>query len=277
MSNKSRSSRQRKNASAVKMVGSLVGTFRRAAGLTQRALADAVGVDEETIASIEQGRRTLKEDLAALLDELLDTKGALSVALENMPEIDLFPRWAEEYIDLEREALALSWYDNQVLPGLLQTPAYARAVFLHEVPTLTEDEIEQRVAARMERQEILHRRVSPTISFVISEVTVMDRIGGDEVYREQLRHLRECADLPGVTLQIMPVGRGFHAGLSGPFILVETPDHQRVGYVEGQLHGRLIADPDEVSVLERKYAMLRTQALNPQETKGLLDRLLGEQ
>ncbi|MEW2563076.1 helix-turn-helix domain-containing protein [Streptomyces griseorubiginosus] len=276
MSNKSLSTRRRKNATAVKMVGSLVGTFRRAAGLTQRALADEVAVDEETIASVEQGRRTLKPDLAAQLDELLDTKGALSVALENMPEIDLFPRWAEEYIDLEREALALSWYDNQVLPGLLQTPAYARAVFLNDVPALTEDEIEQRVAARMERQEVLRRAEPPTVSFVVSEVTVMDRLGGDAVHAEQLRRLREWADLPAVTLQIMPVGRDFHAGLSGPFILVETPDHQRVGYAEGQLHGRMVAELDEVSVLERKYAMLRSQALNPQESRDLLDRLLGD-
>ncbi|MFI0512644.1 Scr1 family TA system antitoxin-like transcriptional regulator [Streptomyces sp. WSLK1-5] len=276
MSNKSLSTRRRKNATAVKMVGSLVGTFRRAAGLTQRALADEVAVDEETIASVEQGRRTLKPDLAAQLDALLDTKGALSVALENMPEIDLFPRWAEEYIDLEREALALSWYDNQVLPGLLQTPAYARAVFLNDVPALTEYEIEQRVAARMERQEILQREEPPTVSFVVSEVTVMDRLGGDEVHAEQLHRLREWADLPGVTLQIMPVGRDFHAGLVGPFTVIETVDHQRIVYTEAPRRGWLIADPDEVSYLERRYAMLRTQALNPQETKGLLDRLLGD-
>ncbi|MFF7053451.1 Scr1 family TA system antitoxin-like transcriptional regulator [Streptomyces griseorubiginosus] len=276
MSNKSLSTRRRKNATAVKMVGSLVGTFRRAAGLTQRALADEVAVDEETIASVEQGRRTLKPDLAAQLDELLDTKGALSVALENMPEIDLFPRWAEEYIDLEREALALSWYDNQVLPGLLQTPAYARAVFLNDVPALTEDEIEQRVAARMERQEVLRRAEPPTVSFVVSEVTVMDRLGGDEVHAEQLGRLREWADLPGVTLQIMPVGRDFHAGLVGPFTVIETVDHQRIVYTEAPRRGWLIADPDEVSFLERRYAMLRTQALNAHETKGLLDRLLGD-
>ncbi|MGV9993478.1 helix-turn-helix domain-containing protein [Streptomyces sp. NPDC003374] len=268
---------RRKNASAMKMVGKILCTFRKTAGHTQRSLAERLVVDEETIASIEQGRRPLKEDLAAALDELLDTKGALSVAVANMPEVDLFPRWAEEYIDREREALALSWYDNQVLPGLLQTRAYAGAVFRNEVPALTEDEIEHRVAARIDRQEILHRREPPSVSFVVSEVTLMDRLGGDEVYYEQLRRLREWAELPGVTFQVMPVGRDFHAGLSGPFILVETPDHQRIAYVEGQRRGWMIADPDEVSVLERKYAMLRTQALNPRESTGLLDRRLGEQ
>lgn len=268
---------RRKNASATKMVGALISVFRRTAGYTQRELAERLRVDEQTLASIEQGRRSLRTEYAVFLDELLDTKGALSVAVENMPEVDLFPRWAEEYIDLEREALALSSYQNQALPGLLQTKGYARAVFRNDVPALSEDEIEQRVTARVERQEILHRKDPPTASFIISEATLKDRLGGDEVYFQQLRLLREWADLPGVTLQVMPLGRDFHAGLSGPFVLVETSDHQRVAYVEGQLNGRLIADPDEVSVLERKYAMLRTQALNPQETKSLLGRLLGEQ
>ncbi|APY85837.1 XRE family transcriptional regulator [Streptomyces alfalfae] len=269
--------RSRRNASAMKMVGALLAVHREAAGYTQRALAERLLISEELIASIEQGRRPLKMDLAVQLDDFLGPNRTLQTAVEHMPEVDLVPRWAEEYMDLEREALTLSWYDNQVLPGLLQTPAYARNVFRNDVPALTEDEIELRVAARMERQEVLHRREPPTICFIISEVTWMDRLGGDDVHVEQLRHLMELATLPGVTLQVMPVGRSFHAGLSGPFILIETPDHQRLGYTEAQRGSQLIADPDEVSILERKCAMLRTQALNPYETKGLLENLLGEQ
>ncbi|WP_309028619.1 helix-turn-helix domain-containing protein [Streptomyces alfalfae] len=261
----------------MKMVGALLAVHREAAGYTQRALAERLLISEELIASIEQGRRPLKMDLAVQLDDFLGTNRTLQTAVEHMPEVDLVPRWAEEYMDLEREALTLSWYDNQVLPGLLQTPAYARNVFRNDVPALTEDEIELRVAARMERQEVLHRREPPTICFIISEVTLMDRLGGDDVHVEQLRHLMELATLPGVTLQVMPVGRSFHAGLSGPFILIETPDHQRLGYTEAQRGSQLIADPDEVSILERKCAMLRTQALNPYATKGLLENLLGEQ
>ncbi|WP_399928030.1 Scr1 family TA system antitoxin-like transcriptional regulator [Streptomyces kanamyceticus] len=269
--------RRRRNASAMKMLGAQIGALRRAAGLAQRQLADRLVVDEETVASIEQGRRPLKEDLAVALERILDARGVLVAALENMPEVDLFPRWAEEYMDLEREAIALSWYDNQVLPGVLQTDRYAHAVFSNDVPTLSEDEIALRVSARMERQEILHRKEPPAISFVISEVTLLDRLGGDEVYYEQLRRLREWADLPGVTIQFMPVGRDFHAGLAGPFTLIETPDHQRLAYTEAPRSSQIIADPDEVAHLEHRYAMLRSQALNPQESKGLLDRLLGEQ
>jgi transcriptional regulator with XRE-family HTH domain len=269
--------RQRKNTSAMRLVGALVALFRVAAGLTQRELGVRVRLQEETIASIEQGRRPLKPDTARLMDRVLDTKKVLETAVANMPEIDMIPAWAEQYMDIEAEAIALSWFENQVLPGLLQTENYARAVFRTDVPALSETEIERRVAARLERQEILHREVPPTGSFVISEAVVRDRLGGNEVYRETLRHLRACADLPGITIQIMPLGRETHAGLSGPFILLETPDHQHVAYAETQRGSQLISDPDEVSILARKYAMLRTQALNPEETKGLLDRLLGDQ
>ncbi|WP_430542745.1 Scr1 family TA system antitoxin-like transcriptional regulator [Streptomyces iconiensis] len=101
-------------------------------------------------------------------------------------------------------------------------------------------------------------------------------LGGDNVRRELLQHLIHCADLPGLSLQIMPMGRETHAGLAGPFILLETPDHEHLGYMETQRGSILVSDPDEVSILARKYAMLRTQALNTEDSKGLLERLLGE-
>ncbi|WP_269853845.1 helix-turn-helix domain-containing protein [Streptomyces sp. RPT161] len=265
-----------KNATPERLVGAQVALFRRWARLTQRELAERLGVHEETIASIEQGRRPLKLDLAEQLDELLETKGALEVAVRNLPERAKYPVWAEAFIDHEREAIAISSYENQLIPGLLQTEAYARAVFRSRVPLLCEEKVERRVATRMERQDILHRKVPPTASFILSEAVLMDRLGGKEVYRDQLSCLRECADLPGLTLQIMPFGRETHAGLAGPFVLLETPEHALLAYVETQRGSQLISDPDEVSVLAQKYAMLRTQALNPEEAKGLLGRLLGE-
>ncbi|WP_267244948.1 helix-turn-helix domain-containing protein [Streptomyces sp. PR69] len=268
--------RRPKNASAMKLVGALVARLREAAGLTQRELAERVRLHVETISSIEVGRRALKPDLARLMDRILDTKGVLETALDNLPEADLFPVWAEQFMDIEREAIAISWYENQVLPGLLQTESYARAVFRCKVPIVTEEEIDALVAARLERQEILRCQTPRTISFIVSEAVVRDRLGGDEVYTETLRHLRDCADLPGVSLQIMPLGRQAHAGLAGPFILLETHDHELLAYTETQRGGQLISDADEVSVLSQKYAMLRTQALNQEETKGLLSQLLGE-
>jgi hypothetical protein len=201
----------------------------------------------------------------------------LSTALSRMPEVDLVPLWAEEFLDREREAIAISSYENQVLPGLLQTDGYAWEVFRSRVPVYDEDEIAQLVAARVERQAILHRKEPPITCFVIWEPVVKAPLGGKEVWREQLRHLLACAELPGLMLQVLPLDRPRHAGLNGPFVLLETPEHQRLAYTETQRGSQLIADPDEVAILTQKCAMLRSQALTPEDTKGLLDRLLGEQ
>lgn len=268
--------RQRKNASTMKLVGKLLARFRKEAGLTQTELAQAAGVQEDTIASVEQGRRSLVPDLAETIDDLLDTKGALATAVDNMPEVDLIPLWAEDYIDMEQDALALSWYDNQVIPGLLQTKAYAQAVFGNKVPVYSPEEIETQTATRLQRQQILDRKKPPTTSIVIWEPVLMMKLTSDEDHREQLRHLYAMAQLPGVCLQVLPLDSRVHAGLNGPFTLLETPDHQHVAYTETQRGSQLISDRNEVSILAQKYAMLRAQALSPVETLRLLARLLGE-
>ncbi|MFJ8016511.1 Scr1 family TA system antitoxin-like transcriptional regulator [Streptomyces sp. NPDC096339] len=268
--------RARPNSTAMKMIGALVAAARVAKGLTQRGLAEELHVDVETLASIEQGRRVLMPHLAEKLDHALDIPGLLTVAANKMPEVDMIPAWAEEYMEREAEALALSWYDTLTVPGLLQTPAYARAVLGCRVPFVGEAKIELQTAHRMKRQDILTRAVPPTLSFIVWEPALRDRIGGDEVHQEQLRHLRACADRPGLSLQVLPLGVTSHAGLDGSFILLETPEFQRLAYSETQRGSFLVRDPNEVSILSQKYAMLRSQALNFAETKDLLNQLLGE-
>ncbi|WP_327354254.1 helix-turn-helix domain-containing protein [Streptomyces sp. NBC_01304] len=265
-----------KNASAMKMLGSILATLRRAADHTQESLSEHVGAEPETIASIEQGRRHLKPSLARELDAFLETKGVLAVGVEHMPEIDLIPRWVDEYLDLERQAIDLCFYANAAVPGLLQTEGYAQAVFATRLPPYGADKIAGLVTTRIERQRILHRENPTTASFIMWEAVLMDRIGGHDVYSEQLRRIRDAADLPGVSMQILPFGRTTHAGLAGPFTLLETEDHQHLAYAETQRGSQLVGSPDEVSALGQKYAMLRSQALNPEETKDLLDRKLGE-
>ncbi|MFC9430374.1 DUF5753 domain-containing protein [Streptomyces sp. NPDC056987] len=117
----------------------------------------------------------------------------------------------------------------------------------------------------------------PAVSFVIWEPVLSFPLGGREVHRTQLEHLRACAELPGVSLQVLPLDRGEHAGLDGPFFVLETPDHQHLAYAESNRGSHWVSDPDEVSIMARKYAMPRSRALSPEESKGLLDRLLGEQ
>ncbi|GGU91474.1 transcriptional regulator [Streptomyces cavourensis] len=260
----------------MKLVGKLLARFRTEAGMTQAELAQAAGVQEDTIASIEQGRRSLVPDLAETIDDLLETKGALSTAVDNMPEYDLIPLWAEHYLNMEHEALALSWYDNQVIPGLLQTKAYADAVFRNRIPVYSPEEIETHTATRLQRQQILDRKKPPTISMVIWEPVLMMKLTSDEDHQEQLRHLYAMAQLPGVCLQVLPLDSRTHASLDDPFILLESPDHQHIAYTETQRGSHLISDRNEISILAQKYAMLRAHALTPFKTLRLLARLLGE-
>ncbi|MFI0717645.1 Scr1 family TA system antitoxin-like transcriptional regulator [Streptomyces sp. NPDC021224] len=268
---------RKKNPTPFESLGAQLAQIRAARGYTQPQLAKTAVISQSTLESIEQGRRPMTLALARQLDELLNTAGALETGVLHLPSPEgVVPVWAELFFDAERGAIAISSFQNQVVPGLLQTEQYMRAVFRDDIPTVSDEDIELRVAARLARQEVLQRKVPPASSFILSEAILRDRIGGEEVYRGQLRHLLACADVPGITIQVLPLGRATHAGLDGPFVLLETSDHEHLSYAETQRGSVLIHDPDEVSILARKYAMLRSQALNPEETKGLLEQLLGE-
>ncbi|MEU3993687.1 helix-turn-helix transcriptional regulator [Streptomyces platensis] len=265
-----------RHSAAMEIIGAQLAMYRIKAGLTQRALGERASVAEETIASIEQGRRALLPHLARELDQILGTGGALATGVEKLPPKEKYPIWAEEFIAYEKQAVALCWYEQGVLPGLLQTEEYARATFRSKIPHIDEETVERRIAGRLERQQILHKAVPVIASFVFSEAIVASNLGGRDVMRDQISHLRTCADLDGVSIQILPLSREHHAGLNGPFVVLETADHQHLGYMEAQRSSELTSDPEEVSILAQKYGMLRMQALDAEETMGLLDRLLGE-
>ncbi|MEV3988853.1 helix-turn-helix transcriptional regulator [Streptomyces sp. NPDC049837] len=270
------SSRPHKNTSW-HLIGAQVSQLRRAAGLTQPELAEKLCIHQETIASIEQGRRRLKYDLALQLDDVLETKGVLAAGVARVPERERYPAFAQDFIEYEQEAVTYLSYQNQVVPGLLQTEEYASAVFSCLIPPIRPEDAEERLSARLDRHKLLDRKPEPPMmSFLIEESALHRPIGGPSVLRDQIRHLRRSAEHPYIGLQIMPTTRAKHAGLDGPMVLLETPDHQHLAYIEGQRVSFLVDDPDEVSVLQQKYGMLRSQALTPEESMGLLDDLAGE-
>ncbi|MDT0491355.1 helix-turn-helix transcriptional regulator [Streptomyces griseus] len=256
------------------LVGAQLAHFRKLAGLTQSALAEQVGVGEDTIASIEQGRRALQLDLAVKLDELLDTKGVLRIAVAKIPRKERYQALVKDYVQYEQGAVSLLWYETQLIPGLLQTEAYARFVFGCNYPPLEEEELEKRVADRLDRQKILERKPRPILHFILEESILHAQLGDPEVMLEQLLHLRRCMDLPYVTIQFMPRSTPRHAGLAGPLVLLETPDHDQLAYIDGQLRGELYDDPADVSALMQRCGMLRSQALTVEESTRLLDALL---
>ncbi|MFJ6794203.1 helix-turn-helix domain-containing protein [Streptomyces sp. NPDC091268] len=265
-----------RNASWV-VLGALAAHFRRQTGFTQASLAEHLHTDPETIASMEQGRRLLQPRMAAILDELFDTRGALTAALAKVPKRERYPAFAIDFIDHERDAESLLSYENHVVPGLLQTPEYAAAVFGCLYPPLTAEETEAHTLARLARQSLFDRKPWPPMMHFILEQGILDRpLGGEQVLQHQIRHLREMAELPFLGLQIIPKNRTTHAGLAGPMVLLETDEHDQLAYLETQAVAFLLDDPDEVHPLHLKYGMLRSQALSMEDSKRLLDDLLGE-
>ncbi|WP_335939507.1 helix-turn-helix domain-containing protein [Streptomyces sp. PTD5-9] len=270
------SAKKSKRITSWHLIGAQLATFRKAARMTQSALADRCCVGEDTIASIEQGRRPLQADFAVQLDELLQTKGVLQVAVAKVPKKERFPAFVQDFIDYEQDALTLLGYESQVVPGLLQTEEYIRFLFSCLFPPLEGDEQEEWVTGRLDRQRLLERKPRPMLHFILEESVLRTELGDQAIMRRQIAHLRRCMQLPFLGLQIMPMKLPKHAGLSGPMVLLETPDHDHLAYVEGQLTSYLHEDPDDVSALQQKYGMLRSQALSVEESARLLDELLGE-
>lgn len=253
----------------------LVKLHRHRAGLTQLQLAEAVGYSYETVAAIEQARRPAKLAFTRGAERELDAQGTLMVLQEEVDRAKL-PEFFRDVALLEEEALSRHDWNPLLVPGLLQTEDYARALFSAHCPPLSGDEIEQGVEARVSRQRLLTRKKPVELCFVIGEAALRNPVGGKRVQREQLEALRKHGSLPHVEVQVMPWTCGFHPGLNGPMIVMETSEHEVVGYVESQEAGFVISEPDRVSAFTHRYGKMRSVALNPDESAQFIDRLAGE-
>ncbi|MEU7314923.1 Scr1 family TA system antitoxin-like transcriptional regulator [Streptomyces sp. NPDC007083] len=256
--------------------GKLLRKFRLAAGYSQEALAPLLGYSTEQLASVEQGRRPAKAPLTLAAERVLDAGDVLSTLQEDVDFAKL-PPFFRDFVLLEMEAVSRFDYDPLLIPGLLQIEGYARALFEGHVPMLDEDAIEDSIDARLSRQKILTKRPMVDFSFVIGEAALRQELGGPDVMREQYRHLLDLGALRNVAIQIVPIGRGFHTGLNGGFVLVETSGHQQYGYFEAQDIGHVVSDPKQVSTFALRYGKLRSQALNVEESAVYIEQLAGEQ
>ncbi|MFD7000587.1 helix-turn-helix transcriptional regulator [Streptomyces mirabilis] len=263
-------------AAVLKTVGRQVKVWREAAGLRQAELGTAIGYGEEMVSSVERGRRIPKPDFLDKADEVLRAGGKLAAMKEDV-EKARYPKNVRDLAKLEDEAVELGAYAGHNMHGLLQTPAYARALFAMRRPAYTEDEIDQLVAARMARQRVFDRVPAPLLTFVQEEVTLRRPIGGRMTLRQQLEHLLEMGTLRHVEIQVMPTDREDHAGMGGPLQLLKIRDGKTLGHSEAQLHSRVISDPREVQILEMRYGMIRAQALTPRESQAFIEKVLGEE
>jgi transcriptional regulator with XRE-family HTH domain len=249
--------------------------FRERAGMDRTELGALTGYSAATIASFEQGRRIPPPKFIDRVDEVLDAGGVLKAGKEDVARAQ-YPAFFRDAAKLEAEAVELHVYANQAVPGLLQTAEYARAVFTNWRPLLDEETVEQRVAARLARQEIFCRTPLPTISFVIEESVLRRPLGGWGVMQGQLEQILLHGHRRNVEIQAMPVEREEHAGLAGPFTLIETKEGRRIAYVEAQQDSRLYTARKPVREIEEQYGLLRAQALTPRESLALIEKLLGE-
>ncbi|MGW1163003.1 helix-turn-helix domain-containing protein [Streptomyces sp. NPDC002519] len=249
--------------------------FRERAGMDRAKLGSLTGYSASTIASFEQGRRIPPSKFIDQADEVLGAGGVLSASKEEVARAQ-YPAFFRDAARLEAKAAALHVYATKAVPGLLQTEEYARAVFSMWRPLLDEETINQRVAARLARQEIFSRTRLPTISFVVEEFVLRRPLGGWAVMQGQLEHVLLHGHRRNVEIQVMPIERSEHAGLEGPFTLIETYEEQRIAYVEAYKDSRLYTERRQVREIEEQYGILRAQALTPRESLALIEKLLGE-
>ncbi|MFI1534575.1 helix-turn-helix transcriptional regulator [Streptomyces anandii] len=250
--------------------------WREAAGLTQAEFGAAIGYGEELVSSVERGRRIPRPEYLDAADEVLGAGGKIAALKEDVTEVR-YPKKVRDVKRLEAEAVEICSYNNSVIDGLLQTKEYARAVFGSRRPPFTEEELEQQVAARLARQEIIGDGASlPVFSLVQCESTLRRPYGGTMVMRKQLEQLLRLGELRNVDIQVMPLGREGNAGVDGPFRVLRLKDGTTVGFNEVQLTSRAIVDPKLVQILEIRYGIIRSQALNPEESLAFIKKMLGE-
>ncbi|MFJ8141924.1 helix-turn-helix domain-containing protein [Streptomyces sp. NPDC096013] len=270
------SAKRPKKVGTWQAVGGLVAHFRKKAGLTQERFAEVANLHIDTIRSIEQGRLALQDNRAIEFDELLGTGEALFALVDKLPVRERMPSFAQDLVENEQEALSILSYQSLVVPGLLQTRDYCRAVFEYRYPALGDETAEQWVDNRMQRQLIWQRERPPVGHFIIEESVLRRQVGSPEITRAQIQQILDFTEPVHMSMQIMPTDRTPHACLDGPMVLLETPAHERLVWLEVQRASFLVDDPDEVSDYHHKYGMLRSQALTPSESARLLNGLLGD-
>ncbi|MFI1683964.1 Scr1 family TA system antitoxin-like transcriptional regulator [Streptomyces sp. NPDC020794] len=263
------------SSDSLRTFGAVVQALREHAGLSREEFGERVRFSKHTVASVELGRRMPDPTFVERAEEVLGNTGALRKAAGHLARQPGLAAWFRQWARLETTAITLYTYECRLIPGLLQTEGYARQLFTDRLPSLDDEQIEAQRAARAERQRLLRERPNTAFSFILEEHLFLRRTGGVEVTRELIDHVLEVSALRNVEVQIMPLVLESHAGMAGPLQQLETPDNKWYAYNEAQRGGLFFSDPKEISVLQRRYARMRSQALTLQDSVSLLERMRG--
>ncbi|MFF0481187.1 helix-turn-helix transcriptional regulator [Streptomyces sp. NPDC004435] len=250
--------------------------YRERAGISQEKLAAATGYSKSQVAMIERGERRALEHFVAVADVELGAQGALLELAKEVPPGSA-PGGFEEYMREEKRAVSIAGYECRVIPGLLQTPEYARAVFNCATPPWSDEERESMLDGRMARQAVLHRQPPPLVSFVVEMATLTRPIGGRRVLKDNLIRMLDLGRLRHVEIQVMPGDVEAHAGISGPFVLLETEKRKnQLVYVEAQSNRYLLTEQPDLGDAFARYGILRSQALSSDASARWIEQVVRE-
>ncbi|MFJ8823958.1 Scr1 family TA system antitoxin-like transcriptional regulator [Streptomyces sp. NPDC102467] len=259
------------SASPLDHFGSELRHWREAAGLSQPQLGAKLFCTGSLVGQIETAHKVPTRDFAERVDSVLGAGGAFG-RLAGLVLRSQLPSWFQQYAGLEAKAAYISTYQAQVVYGLLQTEAYAKAVM--EAPN--PPNLDELVAARMERQRILDRGEPPQVWVVLDEAVLCRPLGGRDVMWNQLAHLLSFRDQRHVSVQVLPFSVGQHTALTGSFNLLRFDEDPDVLYTEGFVQGHATANPKAFKEGSFLYARLQAAALSVEDSAAMISRVMEE-
>ncbi|MFD6184866.1 helix-turn-helix domain-containing protein [Streptomyces goshikiensis] len=269
-------------------LGAELRRLRLARGLTSTQVAEHLLISQPKISHLENGRRAIKprdvRDLCALY-HVTDPQ-VIDSLMQMAREADRQGWWVAcgevpygVYIGLETAAAAVRSYEPLVIPGLLQTPAYAAAVIAETIPQATPEQIAVRREVRLRRQSRAHHPARPfQLSVVLDESALRRVVGSPQITREQLEFLNRIGAQPHITVQVLPHSTGAHPGVSGQFSILDFPDAPGAGtvYLERFTSDLYLEKRSEVRHFSTMFDHLQAQALHPERTRHFITRAAEE-
>src|SRR5579859_263940 len=245
--------------SALALFAAELQAARPRAAMSRDDLAARINYGPSLVGMVESMRRVPRLDFAQRCDEALVTTGTFARLHEHLRTAP-FPSWFRPFVQHEAEATALRWFEQTLVPGLLQTADYAHALLGTRVGA-NGDDVDQAVAARLERQAILERDDPPLLWVVIDEGVLRCPVGGSDVMGAQIEHLIEMATRANIVIQVIPYSVGAHVGVNGAFVIADFASTPSIVYLETALTGLVIERAEDVAAVTLTYDTLKAEAL----------------
>jgi transcriptional regulator with XRE-family HTH domain len=257
--------------------------LRAEASLTAEQVVARLGWQASKLSRIENRQAGISiSDLRKLLDLYKVDGGRYHAELLDMARRAGERGWWQTYgggvvpealatlIGLEEEARTIRGYEPELVPGLLQTEAYARAVMRAWGPARNPGDIDRRIEVRLGRQQVLEGSDAPQVSFILNEAVLRRPVGGHAAMREQIEHL--AGERPNVVVQILPFDTGPHPAMTGPFQMVTFHDADDLGlvYVEGRMSGYTLEKAEQIREYDQIWGALQGRALSPEDSRVMM-------